>query len=225
MPVYFLSDDIEFPSPHLAREDGLLALGGDLSSERLLLAYRMGIFPWYSENDPLLWWSPDPRLVLFPQEINISRSLNKIIKKKVFNVTIDTAFHQVIKACAETERNSEGTWIFNEMIEAYSILHELGFAHSVEAWYEDELAGGLYGVSIGGCFFGESMFTRVPNASKVSLVYLVKYLESLSFDIIDCQITSKHLMNLGAREIPRKIFLDLLETSSSRNIRTGKWSF
>lgn len=214
MPVFLLNNRIEFPPPRLASEMGLLALGGDLSRKRLLLAYRMGIFPWFSEREPIMWWSPDPRLVLYPEEIKVSKSLQKIMKKEIFRITIDSAFDQVINACAEIRRkNNEGTWIVNDMIEAYCRLHESGFAHSVEAWRHDKLVGGLYGVSLGGCFFGESMFTRISNASKVAFVKLVEHLKTLSFDLIDCQLTTTHLKQFGAREIPRSQFLAQLEKS------------
>lgn len=214
MPVFLLNNRIEFPPPRLASEIGLLAIGGDLSRKRLLLAYRMGIFPWFSEREPIMWWSPDPRLVLYPEEIKVSKSLQKIMKKEIFRITIDSAFDQVINACAEIRRkNNEGTWIVNDMIEAYCRLHESGFAHSVEAWRHDKLVGGLYGVSLGGCFFGESMFTRISNASKVAFVKLVEHLKTLSFDLIDCQLTTTHLKQFGAREIPRSQFLAQLEKS------------
>ena len=211
MPVFVLSDKLVFPPPQLARGDGLLAIGGDLSQERLLLAYRLGIFPWFSENEPIMWWSPNPRLVLYPDEIKISKSLRKIIKKGGFDITLDLAFSQVIDSCAQmrTQKN-EGTWIVEDMIQAYCRLHDSGFAHSVEAWYEGKLAGGLYGVALGRCFFGESMFTRVSNASKVAFCALVEYLKALSFHMIDCQVTTAHLMRFGAREMPRNLFLKQL---------------
>jgi len=225
MPVYLLSDDLIFPSPHLASEDGLLAVGGDLSQKRLLLAYSMGIFPWYSEAEPILWWSPDPRLILYPQELRISKSLKKTVKKGVFRVTADQAFEQVIAECARTRReNKEGTWIGEDMIKAYCKLHESGFAHSIEAWREERLAGGLYGVSLGRCFFGESMFTRIANASKVAFVSLVKHLKSTSIDIIDCQVTTRHLISFGAREIPRPLFLAQLKRSLTFPTLKGRWS-
>ena len=207
MPVFSLSDKIEFSPPYLASKAGLLAVGGDLSQERLLLAYSMGIFPWYSDGEPILWWSPDPRLVLFPEEIRISKTLKKIIKQDKFRLTIDTAFDQVINSCAQVRIDkSEGTWIVQEMVDAYCRLHAAGFAHSVEAWYQGELAGGIYGVSLGKCFFGESMFSRISNASNITLVKLVEYLKTLSFDMMDCQITTAHLIRFGAREMPRDIF-------------------
>ena len=226
MPVFLLTDKIEFPPPHLASKEGLLAVGGDLSLERLLLAYRMGIFPWFSDDEPILWWSPDPRLVLYPNEIKISKTLKKIIKKGLFKVTMDSAFVQVINQCAQIRiQNNQETWILEDMIDAYCKLHELGFAHSVEAWCQGELAGGLYGVSLGNCFFGESMFTRISNASNVALVTLVEYLNTLSFDIIDCQLTTEHLLRFGAKEIPRAAFLNQLEESLKASTKKGKWCF
>jgi leucyl/phenylalanyl-tRNA--protein transferase len=226
MSVFLLSQKIEFPSPHLAEEDGLLAVGGCLSEERLLRAYKMGIFPWFSEGDPVLWWSPDPRLVLYPQELRVSKSLQKVIRKKQFHLTMDTAFTRVINACASSRtQNNEGTWLTEYMIESYIKLHESGFAHSVEVWYKGELAGGLYGVSLGRCFFGESMFTRLSNASKVAFVALVHFLEKLSFDLIDCQITTRHMVRFGAKEVPRAMFLKQVEDSLHSSTKKGKWSF
>jgi leucyl/phenylalanyl-tRNA--protein transferase len=226
MPVYLLSDDLVFPSPKLAPKEGLLAVGGDLRQERLLLAYRMGIFPWYSRCEPILWWSPDPRLVLYPGEIRVSKSLQKTIKKALFRITMDQAFEAVINACAQSRtRADEGTWIVEEMIDAYCKLHESGFAHSVEAWRDDRLAGGLYGVSLGKCFFGESMFTHINNPSKVAFVALVKHLQALNFDLIDCQVTTPHLLTFGAREIPRTRYLKELEKSLKPSTIKGQWSF
>ncbi|MFC1857138.1 leucyl/phenylalanyl-tRNA--protein transferase [Thermodesulfobacteriota bacterium] len=225
MPVFLLSEKIIFPPPDLAGKDGLLAIGGDLGQQRLLLAYHQGVFPWYSEGDPILWWSPDPRLVLFPNEIKVSRSLRKTIKKGIFRVTMDTAFERVIKACAQVRRKrNDGTWIVEEMIRAYCQLHEAGFAHSVETWYEGNLAGGLYGVSLGKVFFGESMFAYVNNASKVALVALGEYLSTWSFDMIDCQVITGHMIRFGARELPRKEFLKHLEKSMEAPTRTEKWT-
>ena len=226
MPIYLLSDDLAFPSPQLAQKEGLLAVGGDLSQERLLLAYRMGIFPWHSEYEPILWWSPDPRLVLYPGELRVSKSLQKTIKKGLFRVTADQAFEAVINACAQSRTSTdEGTWIVEEMIDAYCNLHESGFAHSVEAWHGDRLAGGLYGVLLGRCFFGESMFTHVSNASKVAFVALVKHLQALNFDLIDCQVTTPHLLKFGAREIPRARYLNELKKSLKLRTLKGHWSF
>jgi leucyl/phenylalanyl-tRNA--protein transferase len=226
MPVYLLSDDLVFPSPQLASEQGLLAIGGDLSQKRLLLAYSMGIFPWYSTGDPILWWSPDPRLVLDPPGLKISKSLKKLLKKDTFRLTMDHSFRAVITACA-TSRTAgrEDTWITDDMIAAYCRLHDAGFAHSVEAWQDRELAGGLYGVSLGRCFFGESMFSRASNASKVALVGLSRHLTRLDFDLIDCQVTTRHLINFGAREIARSQFLEQLQKSLKKPTIKGRWSF
>jgi leucyl/phenylalanyl-tRNA--protein transferase len=225
MPVYRLSQKLLFPSPHLASHEGLLAVGGDLSINRLLLAYRLGIFPWYSEGEPILWWSPDPRLVLYPDELKTSRSLNKVIKRRAFKVTIDRAFEEVISECARVRlETQEGTWIVDEMVSAYCRLHTAGFAHSVEAWREGRLAGGLYGVSLGKCFFGESMFTRVTNASKVALVALVNHLKALRFDLIDCQIATTHLKRFGAREISRARYLKELNAALIAPTLRGSWA-
>lgn len=225
MPVYQLSDDLIFPPPYLASEEGLLAVGGDLSRERLLLAYSMGIFPWYSEDEPILWWSPDPRLVLYPAEIKVARSLKKVIKQGFFKVTMDLAFEAVINECARVRLdNHERTWIGEDMVRAYCNLHDAGFAHSVEVWQDESLAGGLYGLSLGRCFFGESMFTRITNASKVALVALVDYLEPLNFAFIDCQVTTAHLTRLGAREITRARYLKELAQALAVPARRGKWT-
>jgi len=226
VPVFLLSDTIEFPPPHLASKDGLLAVGGDLSQKRLLLAYRMGIFPWFSNHEPILWWSPDPRFVLFPHEIKISTTLKKVIKKDMFSVTMDLAFNEVITQCAQVRlQKNQGTWIVKDMIDAYCNLHESGFAHSVEVWLQGDLVGGLYGVSLGKCFFGESMFTLVSNASNVGLVKLAEYLNELSFDLIDCQVPTKHLTRFGARQIPRRRFLNQLEKSLEAPTQRGKWEY
>lgn len=212
MPVFTLSKRLSFPPPHLAIKEGLLAVGGDLSHERLLLAYRNGIFPWYSEGEPILWWSPDPRLVLYPGELRISRSLRRVIKRKRFHITFDEAFEDVIQACAGAKRSyGEGTWITVEMKAAYCEFHRQGHAHSVEAWQDEKLVGGLYGVSIGRAFFGESMFSRVSNASKVAFATFVENLKQLNFELIDCQVRTDHLIRFGAREVSRKVFLEQLE--------------
>jgi leucyl/phenylalanyl-tRNA---protein transferase len=212
MPVFRLTKELIFPEPELAEEDGLLAVGGDLSKDRLLLAYSMGIFPWYSDDSPVLWWSPDPRLILIPEELKVSRSLRQVIKKGVFAVTMDTAFSEVIRSCAEIRRGGQqGTWITEEMIEAYIRLHHAGYAHSIESWHDDELVGGLYGIALGKAFFGESMFAKKSSASKVALVALAEYLRRLDFSFIDCQVTTEHLKSLGAREIHRKKFLQMLK--------------
>jgi leucyl/phenylalanyl-tRNA---protein transferase len=226
MPVYLLSDHLKFPPPRLAPREGLLAVGGDLSQKRLLLAYQMGIFPWYSKDEPIMWWSPDPRLVLYPSEFRMSRSLKKTVKKQMFELTMDKDFESVIKACAHSRTQAnEGTWIVEEMITAYCRLHESGLAHSVEAWQDGKLAGGLYGVSLGKCFFGESMFTRITDASKVALVALNGHLQARKFELIDCQISTPHLIGFGAREIPRTRFLKELAQALNAPTHKGKWSF
>jgi leucyl/phenylalanyl-tRNA---protein transferase len=226
VPVFLLSDTIDFPPPHLASKDGLLAVGGDLSQKRLILAYQMGIFPWFSDGDPILWWSPDPRLVLYPSEIKISKTLKKIIKKNVFSVTMDLAFDEVINQCSQVHlQKQQGTWIVKDMIDAYCKLHRSGFAHSVEVWQQGELAGGLYGVSLGKSFFGESMFSRISNASNIALVMLAKYLNELSFDLIDCQVPTEHLIRFGARKISRKLFLNQLEISLDAPTQIGRWEY
>lgn len=222
MPIYSLSDDLIFPHPSLSREDGLLAVYGDLSSERLLLAYSNGIFPWFSEDEPILWWSPDPRFILYPKDVKISHSMKKVLKNNTYKITFDTCFRDVIYNCGNT-RKEKGTWITNEMIEAYCKLHELGFAHSVETWYEDKLAGGLYGIIMGKCFFGESMFSTMSNSSKAAFITLCKLLEKENFIMIDCQVYTKHLESLGAINIPRNEFLQLVKKGI--NIAPLKLSF
>ena len=224
MPVFELSDELIFPPPDLSEENGLLALGGNLTEARLLLAYSMGIFPWYSESDPILWWSPDPRLVLFPEELKISRSLRQTIKKGTFKITMDKAFESVISKCALTHKKDDGgTWITAEMIEAYTCLHHSGLAHSVESWYEGKLVGGLYGVSMGSAFFGESMFSKKSDASKAAFVMLVQQLIKWNFTLLDCQISNKHLVSLGAREISRSEFLAKLKKALTSPSRAGNW--
>ena len=225
MPVFQLSDNLLFPPPALAREDGLLAVGGDLSVERLLLAYRQGIFPWYSPGDPILWWSPNPRLVLIPEEFHLAKRLGRTIRQQVFSTTFDTDFSGVIRACAETRRKEgEGTWLSEEMIEAYQRLHDLGYAHSVECWQGGKLVGGLYGVSLGAVFFGESMFSLVSDSSKIALAGLVGRLKDWAFELIDCQVGTGHLQRLGAREISGEEFSARLTQAVARPSRLGSWS-
>jgi leucyl/phenylalanyl-tRNA---protein transferase len=212
MPVYRLREELVFPPPEFAEDNGLLAIGGDLSPARLLLAYSMGIFPWYNEEDPLLWWSPDPRCVLFPKDLHVSRSLAKVLRQERFKVTFNQAFGEVITACSQVKRkDGVGTWITLEMLEAYQRLHRLGCAHSIEAWQDGQLVGGLYGVGLGRFFFGESMFHRVSNASKVAFVTLVGTLAQRKFLLIDCQMPSQNLQTLGATNISRQRFLELLQ--------------
>lgn len=211
MPVYLLGKYPIFPPPELARSDGLLAIGGDLSPERLIAAYRLGIFPWYGPGEPILWWSPDPRLILNPKELHVSRRLQRTIRQAKFKITFDVAFNQVIRACRETRvKAGEGTWISDEMIAAYTRLHHMGIAHSSEAWIDGRLVGGLYGLVIGRVFFGESMFSTIKDASKVAFVTFVRQLDAWGFELIDCQVTTRHLMSLGAKEESRKDFLSTL---------------
>ena len=224
MPIFQLTDKLIFPPAELAENNGLLAIGGDLSPERLLLAYRSGIFPWYSEGDPLLWWSPSPRLVILPAEFKVPKRLSRLMRQEKYSVTMDIAFRQVITVCASTdERQEKGTWITDEMIEAYCQLHDMGYAHSVECRLDDELVGGLYGISLGSIFFGESMFSKEPNSSKIALVHLMNKLQEWNFDLIDCQMKTEHLMQFGAREIPGNEFQRLLDKSSARLDQKGKW--
>jgi leucyl/phenylalanyl-tRNA--protein transferase len=208
----------------LRNPDGLLAAGGDLSPERILDAYRRGIFPWYSEGDPILWWSPDPRMVLFPEELKISRSFAKTLRNRRYEIRFDSAFDQVMTGCAAPRKGEAGTWITAEMREAYLRLHRLGYAHSVETWIEGELAGGLYGVAAGRVFFGESMFARARDASKIALAALVAHIRSEGFALIDCQMRTRHLETLGARQIPRRRFSRLLEELVHYSRTPAAWS-
>jgi leucyl/phenylalanyl-tRNA--protein transferase len=208
--IQVLSHDTPFPSTGkaLIEPNGLLAIGGTLTPGRLLDAYSHGIFPWFSDGQPVLWWSPDPRMVLYPDELIISRSMTKRLKRKDYDVRFNTAFYQVMQACAQTQRpGQDGTWITDSMIEAYDQLHEAGHALSVETWMDGKLVGGLYGVAIGKMFYGESMFHHVTDASKIAFIHLVRHLRRQGFGLIDCQMKTPHLASLGAREIPRKEFL------------------
>ena len=226
MPVYQLIPEVSlFPPTEEAEGDGLLAVGGDLTKERLLAAYSKGVFPWYEAGQPILWWSPDPRLVLIPEELKISRSLRKALRKQQFEIRFDSAFQQVIKACADVRtQQGEGTWIIPEMQQAYTELHQDGFAHSVESWLDGELAGGLYGISLGQCFFGESMFSTRNDSSKVALVALVEFSKQVGIKMIDCQMTTSHLLSLGAREIKRKVFLQNLKIHLEEPTLKGSWN-
>ena len=225
MPVYQLISDIPlFPPTEEAEDDGLLAVGGDLSKERLLTAYRQGIFPWYEVGQPILWWSPNPRLVLFPEELKISRSLRKALRKHEFEIRFDSSFENVIKACADVRTDQgKGPWIIPEMQKAYTELHQQGYAHSVESWLNGELVGGLYGISLGQCFFGESMFSTVNDSSKVALVALAEFSKQVGIKIIDCQMTTQHLLSLGAQEIDRKSFLSKLNQYLEKPDIKGSW--
>ena len=226
MPVYQLIPDIPlFPPAEEAEADGLLAVGGDLTKERLLAAYRQGIFPWYEVGQPILWWCPNPRLVLFPEELKISRSLRKVLRKQEFEIRFDSSFENVIKACANVRtEQGKGTWIIPEMQQAYTELHQEGYAHSVESWLNGELVGGLYGISLGQCFFGESMFSTVSDSSKAALVALAKFSKQAGIKIIDCQMTTQHLLSLGAREIDRQSFLRKLNQYLGKPDIKGPWN-
>jgi leucyl/phenylalanyl-tRNA--protein transferase len=223
--IAWLGADTPFPPLATAQKEpnGLLAVGGDLSPRRLLDAYRRGIFPWYSEGDPILWWSPDPRMVLFPTELRVTRSLAKTLRNKAHEVRFDTAFDAVMRGCAAPRPGQGGTWIGPEMRTAYRKLHDLGYAHSAETWIDGELAGGLYGVAIGGVFFGESMFSRARDASKIALVGLVRRLAAEGFGIIDCQMHTAHLESLGAREIPRAEFARRVKDLVDYPRTPGRW--
>ncbi|HUQ50576.1 MAG TPA: leucyl/phenylalanyl-tRNA--protein transferase [Gammaproteobacteria bacterium] len=212
-------------SEALTEPNGLLAAGGDLEPERLLAAYRQGIFPWYSEGQPILWWSPDPRAVLWPNGLRVSRSLRRSLRRRGFEFRVDTEFERVVAACAEPRRYASGTWITAEMAAAYARLHEQGWAHSFETWAEGRLVGGLYGVAIGRAFFGESMFTRVTDASKVALAHAVEFLRARGTEIIDCQVASAHTQSLGAVDIPRAQFLALIAELCAEAAPPQTWRF
>ena len=225
MTVFALPAQPIFPDPSLADEDGLLAVGGDLSPQRLLMAYGRGIFPWYSENAPILWWSPDPRLILEPSRVHVPKRLERILRQGVFRFTLDTAFERVIAGCAQTPRRGAcGTWIVPEMLAAYCRLHELGFAHSIEVWSGGTLVGGLYGVALGGAFFGESMFYIEPDASKAGFVTLIRALDRAGFILFDCQQTTAHMLRFGGFEVPRDDFLSRLEQALELPSPRGPWS-
>lgn len=222
----YLSEDqyFHFPPVEDATPEGIVASGGNLSPGMLLSAYKQGIFPWYEEWEAILWWSPDPRFILRPDEIIVSRSMAKILKRQVFQFTVDKDFPQVIRNCQSVPRKKEkGTWITTEMLEAYIKLHELGYAHSVEAWKNDELTGGIYGISLGSCFFGESMFSFQSNASKAVLIVLSRMLADACYSIIDCQVYTKHLDSMGAKMIPRKDFIAIINKGLKKKTITGNW--
>jgi len=226
MPVYWLADDsLDFPDPQGANEDGLVALGGDLSPERLISAYDQGLFPWFNEGDPILWWSPDPRFVLFPSELKVSKSMRPYFNQRKFEVTYDSDFRAVITACQQMYRPGQGgTWITDDMLEAYCQLHRMGFAHSVEVWKNKELAGGLYGIALGRVFFGESMFAKASNASKFGFISLVRRLEKHGYTLIDCQQETQHLASMGGRGIPRPRFLQYLTDNDVEKTERGGWT-
>lgn len=225
MPVFRLDSRLVFPPVELA-EDGLLAVGGDLSPQRLLLGYSQGIFPWYGAKTPILWHSPDPRMVMTTGELVVNRSLRKAIRRRPYELRIDTAFREVLRHCAESPRpGQDGSWLIPEMIDAYAELHGLGFAHSFEAWRDGEQVGGLYGVSLGACFFGESMFARAPDASKIAFAAAIAQLEAWGITLVDCQVHTDHLDRLGAREVSRAEFLQRLRVALDQPTRRGRWSF
>ncbi len=225
MPVYWLpEDELRFPHPSESSPDGLLAVGGDLSPERLLLAYSWGIFPWYSADDPILWWSPDPRFVLFPNDLKVSKSMRPYFNQQKYRVTYDTSFSEVIKACSAIPRDGQvSTWITPEMIEAYELLHKQGYAHSVEVWQEDVLVGGLYGIAMGKVFFGESMFAKVTNASKFGFITLVRDLKAEGYQLVDCQQETRHLASMGAQRMERSDFLGWLKKNRTLPLSAGNW--
>jgi leucyl/phenylalanyl-tRNA--protein transferase len=225
MAVFQLTEEFAFPDPRLANEDGLLAVDGDLKPERILLAYEQGIFPWYSAESRILWWSPNPRIILKPSGFKRSKSLRRTIKSEKFHCKLDTKFEEVIQNCAEISREEENdTWLVEEMIEAYIKLHRLGYAHSVETYFGNELVGGLYGLSLGKAFFGESMFFKKSDASKVALSYLCELAEAWNFYFIDAQVETHHLMSLGAQKIPREEFLKQLEQALEFPTCRGQWT-
>ena len=224
MPIYQLPEEPLFPNPEMAETDGLLAVGGDLSPERLLNAYSQGIFPWYSEGQPILWWSPNPRMLLFPKDFKRSKNLRRTVQSDKFQIKFDSNFEDVIDHCSKISRKGQpGTWITKEMKNAYISLHQLGFAHSVETYLDEKLVGGLYGISLGGAFFGESMFHLVSDASKVALWNLVDRTLEWNYDFIDVQQDTDHLRSLGAVSIERKKFLILLSESLKKKTRKGNW--
>lgn len=227
MPIFWLSDnDLAFPNPELANPDGILAVGGDLSPERLLIAYKIGLFPWFNPDDPILWWCPDPRFVLYPQDLKVAKSMRTYFNNDKFQVSFDQNFKAVISACQVNKRKGQsgGTWITDEMLNAYCRLHEQGYAHSVEVWKDGELVGGLYGVSIGKIFFGESMFANVSNASKFGFISLVRILEKQNFTLIDCQQQTPHLESLGGKFITRKKFLNYMESNKQEDSFLDNWN-
>jgi leucyl/phenylalanyl-tRNA---protein transferase len=226
MPVFALDDELIFPHPLLHEPDGLLAVGGDLSVPKLLLAYRWGIFPWYHEGQPLLWWWIVPRLMIRPTEVHVSHSVNTVLKKNIFQITINTGFKEVMIQCGKIKRvGQDGTWITQDMIEAYTALHQKGYAHSVEVWKEEKLVGGLYGVAYGKIFFGESMFAKESNASKVAFVHLARHLSAKDFAWIDCQQDTPHMRSLGAHLVEENDFLQILRMNQALVLQSGDQHF
>lgn len=212
-----LTDKLQFPHPDEASPEGIVAIGGDLSTARILLAYQQGIFPWFDDDDPILWWSPDPRMVLFPENLRVSKSMRKVLRDQVFKITFNTCFRAVIENCSAIKREGQlGTWITDDMIEAYVQLHNMGKAISVEVWQEETLVGGLYGIDMGNFFCGESMFAKVSNASKAGFITLVQQLQARNYKFIDCQVHTDHLESLGAEEVPRTEFLQLIQDCQTK---------
>ncbi len=220
MALFLLPDnEIIFPDPRLAEEDGLLAFGGDLRPERIIEAYSRGIFPWYNDPGPIMWWAPDPRCVLFPGKVHISKSMKKWLKKREITVTLDRAFKRVMESCGKVPRKDQaGTWITRDMVKSYTTMYRMGYAHSIEVWRKEKLVGGLYGVSIGDVFFGESMFSKEKNSSKTALLYLSALLKKHNFQVIDCQIVTDHLLSMGAKEISIEKFIGILKERKEKNI-------
>ncbi len=224
MPVFQLDSSLWFPSEEVFEDHGIVAIGGDLSLDRLILAYNSGIFPWYNEDEPILWWSPKERMVMVPGEEKVSKSLRNILNRNLFTVTADTAFAEVIDHCQKIPRvGQDGTWLGDDMKAAYMELHREGFAHSIECWQNGELVGGLYGVSLGKVFCGESMFSKVSNASKVAFVNLSRKLQELDFHLIDCQVYNPFLSSLGAYEVSRNDFLEIIEQNDLKKTKRGSW--
>ncbi|USQ12539.1 leucyl/phenylalanyl-tRNA--protein transferase [Legionella lytica] len=217
-----LNEDFVFPDPETSDKQGLLLIGGDLNPKRILQAYSQGVFPWYGPGSPVLWWSPNPRLIVRPSAFKVSHSLQKSLKKP-FRITVDTAFPEVIRSCATSSERMDNTWIVNDMIEAYTQIHAMGYAHSFEVWLDDELVGGLYGISLGRAFFGESMFHKVTDASKIAFYYLCQTMNQWRFDFIDCQLPSPHLLSLGAEVISRTDFMRLLNDTLEYPSMQGIW--
>ena len=217
--------ELRFPPVDLANKDGILAYGGDLRTERIMLAYQKGIFPWYSEETPILWWAPDPRFVLFPEDLKVSKSMRKVLRSNEFKITFDTAFHEVLRNCQVMPRDGQdGTWITAELFDAYLEIHQKGFAHSVEVWREGELVGGLFGVSLGGIYFGESMFSKASNASKAGFITLVQKMHQKGIQLVDCQVHTNHLESLGAKHISRDHFTHNLDVLLEADTFKGSWT-
>ncbi|WP_374424811.1 leucyl/phenylalanyl-tRNA--protein transferase [Chromobacterium sp.] len=225
--IPWLGPELVFPPTRLALREpnGLLAAGGDLSPQRILAAYSQGIFPWFSEGEPILWWSPAPRMVLCPAELKVSRSMDKVLRNQRYQIRVDTAFREVMAACAEPRGQQQGTWIVPEMVEAYCRLHQLGYAHSFETWVDGELVGGLYGIGLGLMFYGESMFSRRSNASKLAFIHMVRHLQEQGVTMIDCQMHTRHLQSLGAKLVSRQTFLATLKENARRAQPAAMWNY